>query len=135
MTWSVGAGLEGRGVIVTGAAGGMGRPVAEAFASTGAKVMAVDLHQQAADEVVAGLEGSGHIGVGADLSDLDGHRDLIDRARRSLGEVYVLAHLAAVLKRRSSVDEVTSPRLLPPRSAAPVPARAYWVSRHTGWGC
>lgn len=107
MTWSVGAGLEGRGVIVTGAAGGMGRPVAEAFASTGARVMAVDLHQQAADEVVAGLEGTGHIGIGADLSDLGGHRDLIDRARRHLGEVYVLAHLAAVLRRRASVDEVT----------------------------
>lgn len=107
MTWSVGAGLDGRGVIVTGAAGGMGRPVAEAFASTGAKVMAVDLNQQAADEVAAGLEGTGHIGVGADLSDLDGHGDLIDRARRNLGEVYVLAHLAAVLKRRASVDEVT----------------------------
>lgn len=107
MTWSVGAGLEGRGVIVTGAAGGMGRPVAEAFASTGARVMAVDLHQQAADEVVAGLEGTGHIGIGADLSDLGGHRDLIDRARQHLGEVYVLAHLAAVLRRRASVDEVT----------------------------
>ena len=33
MTWSVGAGLEGRGVILTGAAGGIGAAVAEAFAS------------------------------------------------------------------------------------------------------
>ena len=107
MAWSVGAGLEGRGVIVTGAAGGMGRPVAEAFATTGARVMAVDLHQQAADEVVEGLEGSGHIGVGADLADLDAHHGLIDRARQEFGGVYVLAHLAAVLKRRASVDEVT----------------------------
>ena len=59
MTWSVGAGLDGKGVIVTGAAGGIGKAVAEAFATTGAKVMAVDLDQARVDEVVAGLEGSG----------------------------------------------------------------------------
>ena len=35
MTWSVGAGLEGKGVIVTGAAGGIGTAVATAFATTG----------------------------------------------------------------------------------------------------
>ena len=50
MTWSVGAGLEDKGVIVTGAAGGIGRAVARAFASTGAKVMAVDLDQEKLDE-------------------------------------------------------------------------------------
>ena len=42
MAWSLGAGLEGKGVIVTGAAGGIGRKVAEAFATTGARVMAVN---------------------------------------------------------------------------------------------
>jgi NAD(P)-dependent dehydrogenase (short-subunit alcohol dehydrogenase family) len=107
MTWSVGAGLEGKGVIVTGAAGGIGRAVAEAFATTGAKVMAVDLGQSAVDEVVAGLEGSGHIGAAADLRDLDGHTGLVERARRDLGGLYALANLAAVLRRRGSVDEVS----------------------------
>ena len=55
MAWSVGAGLEGKGVIVTGAAGGIGRTVAEAFATTGARVMAVDLTQDGVEAVVAGL--------------------------------------------------------------------------------
>jgi len=45
MTWSVAAGLEGKGVIVTGAAGGIGRAVATAFSTAGATVMAVDLDQ------------------------------------------------------------------------------------------
>jgi NAD(P)-dependent dehydrogenase (short-subunit alcohol dehydrogenase family) len=107
MAWSVGAGLEGRGVIVTGAAGGIGRAVAEAFAATGARVMAVDLAQVAVDEVVAGLEGAGHVAVAADLRDLSAHEALVERARRDLGDLYVLANLAAVLRRRSSVDEVT----------------------------
>lgn len=107
MAWSVGAGLEAKGVIVTGAAGGIGRAVAEAFATTGAKVMAVDLRADGVDEVVAGLQGSGHIAVGADLTDLASHASLVDRARRELGNVYVLANLAAVLRRRASLDEIT----------------------------
>src|SRR5260370_22050434 len=36
-----------------------------------------------------------------------GDEALIRRARDELGSLYVLAHLAAVLRRRSSVDEVT----------------------------
>jgi NAD(P)-dependent dehydrogenase (short-subunit alcohol dehydrogenase family) len=107
MGWSVGAGLEGKGVIVTGASGGIGRAVAEAFATTGAKVMAVDLEQARVDEVVAGFEGSGHFGVAQDLRDLAGHAPLVERARAELGNLYVLASLAAVLRRRGSVDEVT----------------------------
>lgn len=107
MSWSVGAGLEGKGVIVTGAAGGIGRAVAEAFATTGAKVMAVDLDQSKVDDVVAGFEGGGHIGVAADLGDLAGHAALIDRARGDFGNFYALANLAAVLRRRGSLDEVT----------------------------
>ncbi len=107
MAWSVGAGLEGRGVIVTGAAGGIGRAVTTAFAATGAKVMAVDIDQARVDEVVAGLEGTGHVGVAADLRDLATHEPLVARARRELGNLYVLANLAAVLRRRASLDEVT----------------------------
>ena len=107
MTWSVGAGLEGKGVIVTGAAGGIGRAVAQAFSTTGAKVMAVDLDQARVDEVVDGFEGTGHVGVAADLGDLSGHAALVARAREELGNLYVLANLAAVLRRRGSLDEVT----------------------------
>ena len=107
MAWSVGAGLEGKGVIVTGATGGIGRAVAEAFATTGAKVMAVDLDQARVEEVVAGLEGSGHVAVAQDLRDLAGHATLVQRARDELGNLYVLANLAAVLRRKGSVDEVT----------------------------
>jgi NAD(P)-dependent dehydrogenase (short-subunit alcohol dehydrogenase family) len=107
MTWSVGAGLEGRGVIITGAAGGIGKAVAEAFATTGAKVMALDLDQARVDDVVAGLEGDGHVGMAADLADLAGHATLVGRARAELGNLYALANLAAVLRRRDSVDEVT----------------------------
>ncbi len=107
MTWSIGAGLEGKGVIVTGAAGGIGKAVAQAFSTTGAKVMAVDLDLARTQEVVAGFEGSGHLAVAANLGDLASHAALIAQAREELGNLYVLANLAAVLRRRGSLDEVT----------------------------
>lgn len=107
MSSSLGAGLEGRGVIVTGAAGGIGRAVTRAFAENGARVVAVDLDQSRVDEVVAGLEGSGHLGVAADVADLSGHKSLVQRAARELGDLYVLANLAAVLRRRTDLSAVT----------------------------
>ena len=107
MTWDLGAGLAGKGVIVTGAAGGIGRPVAKAFSATGARVMAVDVNQEAIDEVVADMEGDGHIGVGVDLTNLDAQAALVERARSEFGNLFVLAHLAAVLRRRTTIAEVT----------------------------
>src|SRR5258708_9306986 len=99
MAWSVGAGLEGKGVIVTGAAGGIGRQVAEAFATTGARVMAVDLEQDAVEAGVTSMEGEGPIAVGADLRNLAVHNALVNPARDELGSLYVLAHLSPVLRR------------------------------------
>lgn len=107
MVWSVGAGLEGKGVIITGAAGGIGRAVAQAFATAGAQVLAVDVRQETVDEVVAGLQGTGHLAMAADLADRDSHGALVTRARSTFGSLDVLAHLAAVLRRQHSIDEVT----------------------------
>src|SRR2546428_10915515 len=107
MAWSVGAGLEGKGVIVTGAAGGIGQAVSRAFATAGARVMAVDLDQGKLDVLVAALGGGLHLGVAADLRVISTHDSIVDRARRELGNLYVLANLAAVLRRRNSLDEIT----------------------------
>jgi NAD(P)-dependent dehydrogenase (short-subunit alcohol dehydrogenase family) len=105
VTYSLG--LEGRGVIVTGGAGGIGREVARAFAQTGARVAVVDVDEAAARGVADGLEGEGHLAFGADLRDVSGHTALLGRIAAQLGEPDVLAHLAAVLRRSATVDEVT----------------------------
>ena len=105
MSW---LGLEGRGVVVTGAAGGIGRAVAEAFAQAGARVCAVDVRSEDVDRVVAELASPElHLAVGADLRDLDGHDPLLRRALDAFGRLDVLAHLAAVLRRRDTIDDVT----------------------------
>lgn len=106
-TWSVGAGLEGRGVLVTGAAGGIGRAVTKAFASAGAKVVAVDVDQSRVEDMLATCGGDGHVALGVDLADLGTHQSVVETARERLGGLYVLAHTAAVLRRRSKITEVT----------------------------
>jgi NAD(P)-dependent dehydrogenase (short-subunit alcohol dehydrogenase family) len=107
MTWDLGAGLEGRGVIVTGATGGIGREVAKAFAAAGAKVMVIDLDPGACEELVAQLDGSGHAFRAVNLSAVAAHEDLLEDARRTLGGLYALVHLAAILRRQAQLSDVT----------------------------
>ncbi len=107
MTWSVGAGLEGKGVVVAGAAGGIGREVVSAFAEAGARVAAIDVSQAAVDDVVAGLPGGPHLAIGMDLRKIDALEPTIERVAETFGRFDVLVEAAAVLVRRDSIDEVT----------------------------
>jgi len=103
----LGAGLEGRGVLVTGAAGGIGASVARLFAACGARVAACDLPGTQLDELVSSLQGEGHGSVAADVSELGGHAALLAAAERSTGGLVALAHLAAVIRRRHDVAAIT----------------------------
>lgn len=106
MTWDLG--LDGRGVVVTGAAGGIGRSVVRAFADAGARVAAVDLDAGRCQGVLDELEDPGrHLAVGADLGDISSHEALLSNVRDAFGRIDVLAHLAAVLRRRRTIDDVT----------------------------
>ncbi|HZQ03121.1 MAG TPA: SDR family NAD(P)-dependent oxidoreductase [Gaiellaceae bacterium] len=107
MTWTAGAGLEGKGVVVTGAGGGIGSAVARAFAEAGARVCAVDVKEDALAELTPTLAGGPHRYEAVDLRDLSTHDRLLRRTAEELGELRVLANLAAVLIRRNDVDEVT----------------------------
>ena len=103
---ALGHGLAGTGVLVTGAAGGIGAAVAAAFAAAGARVAALDVSAEAARAVAGSLPGSGHVGVGADLVDVSAHERLVTDAEEAVGPLTALAHLAAVLRRRPEIGEV-----------------------------
>jgi NAD(P)-dependent dehydrogenase (short-subunit alcohol dehydrogenase family) len=105
---SIGAGLSDRVAIVTGAAGGIGREVVALFDAAGARVLAVDVAQSSLDELLGELsQPERHLGVAVDLTNLECHADLVRQAQEELGGLHVLVHAAAVLRRRSSIDEIT----------------------------
>lgn len=105
--WEGDWGLAGHGVMVTGAAGGIGSVVATAFATAGARVAAVDIDGDRANAVVAGLPGTGHLAIATDLVPVAGLAPVVERIRDEFGRIDVLAHVAAVLRRRPSVDAIT----------------------------
>jgi 3-oxoacyl-[acyl-carrier protein] reductase len=89
--------LAQRAVLVTGASRGIGRAVAEAFAELGDRV-AVH-HRGSADlagQVLAGLPGSGHTVVQADLADAEAVRQMVGQAHADLGGLDVLVNNAGI---------------------------------------
>lgn len=105
-SWSLGAGLEGRGVIVTGAASGIGRATARMMAAAGARVAAVDVDRDGLDETMATLEGDGHLAIPFDLADTGSIPDLVSGVVEEFDDLWALANVAAVLRRRR-LDDVT----------------------------
>ena len=86
--------LTGRRAIVTGAASGIGRAVAEALAGAGARVMLADLNADDGERVARGLEGC--VFERADVASRDDCRRLVDRAVESFGGVDILVNNAGV---------------------------------------
>ncbi len=93
--------LAGKRILVTGAARGIGRAVAELAVSAGARVVATDVRAKDLD----GL--SDVTTVPFDLTDVAGLPGLVHRAGEALGGLDALVHVAGVILRRGSIDEVT----------------------------
>lgn len=86
-----------RGVLVTGASGGIGGAIAHAFAAVGDRVAVhYSGNKQGAEGVLAGLPGDGHLLVQGDLADPDAIATIVDTAAGGLGGLDVLVNNAAV---------------------------------------
>jgi NAD(P)-dependent dehydrogenase (short-subunit alcohol dehydrogenase family) len=107
MTWNLALGLEGKRVLVTGAAGGIGREAALAFGAAGARVAVADIAEEKLLAIVAEMEGGPHMPLACDLRPVAGHSELVEKVVATLGGLDVLVCAAAVLVRRASVDDVS----------------------------
>jgi len=68
--------LEGKRIVLTGAAGGMGGLIAGELAAQGARLMLVDLNKERLELLTAEL-GAEHKAVAVDLCDPAGHNQLV----------------------------------------------------------
>ncbi|GHD17214.1 epimerase [Nocardiopsis kunsanensis] len=86
-----------RTVLVTGAARGIGRAVATAFAQDGDRVLVHwSSRREEAEHTLAGLPGRGHVLLQADLADPGGAASLAGQAVDRAGTIDVLVNNAAV---------------------------------------
>ncbi|MGF7031631.1 NAD(P)-dependent dehydrogenase (short-subunit alcohol dehydrogenase family) [Paenibacillus mucilaginosus] len=90
--------LNGKTAVITGAASGMGKSIAELFASEGAKVVVSDLRVEAAQAVVDGIlaKGGTAAAIAANVTAEEDVQRLIDGAVESFGTVDILVNNAGI---------------------------------------
>lgn len=90
--------FTGRVAVVTGAASGIGRALAECFAAAGMKVVLSDIEQPALEITTRALIATGAdvLGVAADVSNADDVRRLADETLCRFGAVHILCNNAGV---------------------------------------
>jgi NAD(P)-dependent dehydrogenase (short-subunit alcohol dehydrogenase family) len=98
--------FDGRTVVVTGGAGGIGRAMAHAFGAEGARIAVVDLPSSPLDETCDEL---GRVGIGAmarpcDITDPDQVGTTIARVNEALGPVDILINNAGITHRSAFAD-------------------------------
>jgi NAD(P)-dependent dehydrogenase (short-subunit alcohol dehydrogenase family) len=95
-----------RTVVVTGAAGNLGRAVAKAFAALGANLVLVDLKREAL-EAVYGVENAQRLFAATNLLDQNQVNQSVAAAMQRFGRIDVLCNLAGGFRMGESVHDST----------------------------
>ena len=101
--------LEGRVVLVTGGATGIGEAIVTHFARQGSRVAFLDIEDESAKRLVDGLAAEGGpapVFIHCDLTDIEALRAAVEAVRVKLGGVDVLVNNAAN-DQRHTIEEVT----------------------------
>lgn len=99
--------LENKVAVVTGAAQGIGKAIAESYAQHGAKVVLVDINQRQANSVVETIQAQGYpdvMAVSIDISNPHQVTEMIAATLNRFGRLDILVNNAAVLKAHLVVD-------------------------------
>ena len=98
--------FEGKVILVTGAAGGIGRAAAIQFAQQGGKVVAADIDTAGIAETIA-LAGNGAIAVQVDVSDETSVQAMVDRTVTEFGALHVQFNNAGIAGIRAKTADTT----------------------------
>ena len=102
---------DGKSVIVTGGALGIGGGVSKAFANAGASVTVMDIDKEAGDALVDELRGEGETVqyIFADAGSVEGCRGTVDAAIKAYGGVDIVINNVGIQPPSSYVDAVDLP--------------------------
>jgi dehydrogenase/reductase SDR family member 4 len=101
--------LSGKVALVTGASKGIGRAIAELYATAGAKVVVSSRKQDAVDAVVSDIKGRGGdaLAVACNVGDASGIQKLIEATLATYGTMDILVNNAAANPSFGPVVETT----------------------------
>jgi NAD(P)-dependent dehydrogenase (short-subunit alcohol dehydrogenase family) len=101
--------LQDRVAVVTGAASGMGKSIAELYAKEGAKVIVADLNLEGAEQVVAGIISNGGVAkaIQVNVAKLDDIENMIDTAVSEYGTLDILVNNAGIMDSFEPAGEIT----------------------------
>ncbi len=101
--------LQGKVVVITGAASGMGLAMATRFAADGASIVAGDWNKERLAAAVSSIQGTGGIITSAqgDISDQATAEGLVDLAVNTYGHLDVLCNNAGVMDYMQGIGELT----------------------------
>jgi gluconate 5-dehydrogenase len=94
--------LAGRSGIVTGAASGIGRQLAEAFAEAGARVAVLDSNAEGAEETAKAIDGA--LSIAVDITDEDGVERGVLEVEEAFGGLDYLVNNAGIRHQASILD-------------------------------
>jgi len=96
--------LQNKVAIVTGAASGFGKGIAEAYAAEGARVVCADLNEEGARAVAGSIGGTA---VGGDISTESGNEAAVRAALDAYGALDIVVNNAGWTHRNKPILEVT----------------------------
>ena len=101
--------LEGKVAVVTGAASGMGKAIAELFAQEGAKVIVSDINEEGANKVASGIVANGGTAkaIKTNVADAKDIEIMIDTAVNEYGTLDILVNNAGVMDNFEPAGDVT----------------------------
>lgn len=100
--------LQDKVAIVTGAASGMGKAIAELYAEEGAKVLAADLNMEGAKETVQSITDNGGTAkaVEVNIANLEDIENMVDTAVSEFGTLDILVNNAGIMDSMEAAGDI-----------------------------